>query len=261
MAFDVAEDGGLSNPRVHYRFAAGRGVDGMAIDVEGVLYGAAGDNKNAEENHAGVYVISSSGKLLGRIDVGEDPVTNCTHSADRASGRCTSRPVRPCTRCGRRTPASSSTRLWEMGISAVSAVAARISEECAWLEESAQTCAKQSRASWRSPGFTPAAGWQHGPGHRRQRRRRFHGDERGAVQGIPVSRRERQVLYIDTYEQGGGCCVSYPDFCELAIAGGVVLREWERSPTCGLLDDGGGFAESYSATQVSANAFQVLGRA
>ncbi len=78
MAFDVAEDGGLSNPRVHYRFGAGRGVDGMAIDVEGVLYGAAGDNKNAEENHAGVYVISPGGELLGRIDVGEDPVTNCT---------------------------------------------------------------------------------------------------------------------------------------------------------------------------------------
>ena len=78
MKFDVREDGGLENPRVHYSFGSGRGIDGMAADVEGNIYGAAGNNNNPPENHAGVYVISPQGELVGRIPVPEDAVTNCT---------------------------------------------------------------------------------------------------------------------------------------------------------------------------------------
>ncbi len=82
MAFDVADDGGLSNPRAHYSFGAGRGIDGMAIDVEGNIYGAAGDNGAPPENRAGVYVVNPLGKLLGRIDVPEDSVTNCNFGGE-----------------------------------------------------------------------------------------------------------------------------------------------------------------------------------
>lgn len=78
VAFDVQEDGTLANPRTHYSFGSGRGIDGMAVDVEGNLYGAAGSNKNAPENHAGIYVISAQGELIGRIPIPEDPITNCT---------------------------------------------------------------------------------------------------------------------------------------------------------------------------------------
>lgn len=78
MKFDVQEDGSLTNPRLHYSFGSGRGIDGMAIDVEGNIYGAAGSNDNPPENHAGIYVISPQGELLGRIPVPEDSVTNCT---------------------------------------------------------------------------------------------------------------------------------------------------------------------------------------
>ncbi|MCB9384345.1 MAG: SMP-30/gluconolactonase/LRE family protein [Bryobacterales bacterium] len=78
MAFDVAEDGSLSNGRSIYSFGGGRGIDGMAIDVDGNLYGAAGDNGNLPENPAGVYVITPEGKLAGVIPVSEDPITNCT---------------------------------------------------------------------------------------------------------------------------------------------------------------------------------------
>ena len=78
MKFDVREDGGLENPRVHYSFGSGRGIDGMTIDVEGNIYGAAGNNNNPPENHAGVYVISPQGEVVGRIPVPEDAVTNCT---------------------------------------------------------------------------------------------------------------------------------------------------------------------------------------
>jgi gluconolactonase len=77
MAFDVAEDGSLSNGRSIYSFGSGRGIDGMAIDVEGNLYGAAGTLANAPENPAGVYVITPAGELAGVIPIPEDPITNC----------------------------------------------------------------------------------------------------------------------------------------------------------------------------------------
>ncbi|MBI1353585.1 MAG: SMP-30/gluconolactonase/LRE family protein [Acidobacteria bacterium] len=77
VAFDIADDGSLSNPRTHYSFGAGRGIDGMAVDVDGNLYGAAGSNTGPPENRAGVYVISPAGELLGRIPIPEDAVTNC----------------------------------------------------------------------------------------------------------------------------------------------------------------------------------------
>jgi gluconolactonase len=66
-----------------YDFGRGRGGDGMAIDVEGRLYVAAGTNvaappKETADNKAGVYVLSPEGKLLEFIPVLEDMVTNCT---------------------------------------------------------------------------------------------------------------------------------------------------------------------------------------
>jgi len=78
MAFDLGDDGKPSNGRKHYSFGSGRGIDGMAIDTAGNIYGAAGNNDNPPENLAGVYVISPQGELVGRIPVPEDSVTNCT---------------------------------------------------------------------------------------------------------------------------------------------------------------------------------------
>lgn len=81
MAFDVAEDGSLSNPRSIYSFGSGRGIDGMAIDVEGNLYGAAGNNANPD-NPAGVYVITPEGELAGLIAIPEDTITNCNFGGE-----------------------------------------------------------------------------------------------------------------------------------------------------------------------------------
>ena len=81
-AFDLAADGSLSKQRVVYDFGKGRGGDGMRVDLKGNLWVAAGINKprgNEGETldvPAGVYVISPEGKLLGRIPVPEDLVTN-----------------------------------------------------------------------------------------------------------------------------------------------------------------------------------------
>lgn len=81
-AFDLAADGSLSKQRLVYDFGKGRGGDGMRVDVSGKLWVAAGINKprgNPGESldvAAGVYVISPQGKLLGRIPIPEDLITN-----------------------------------------------------------------------------------------------------------------------------------------------------------------------------------------
>ncbi len=81
-AFDLAADGSLSGQRVVFDFGKGRGGDGMRVDLNGNLWVAAGINKprgNPGESldvPAGVYVISPAGKLLGRIPIPEDVITN-----------------------------------------------------------------------------------------------------------------------------------------------------------------------------------------
>ncbi len=76
--FDIQADGRVANGRVHYSFGTGRGVDGMVMDVGGNIYGAAGTNTGPPDNLAGIYVISPEGKLVDRIPIPEDAVTNCT---------------------------------------------------------------------------------------------------------------------------------------------------------------------------------------
>jgi gluconolactonase len=81
-AFDLTADGSLSRQRVVYDFGKGRGGDGMRVDLNGNLWVAAGINRprgNPGESldvPAGVYVISLEGKLLGRIPIPEDVITN-----------------------------------------------------------------------------------------------------------------------------------------------------------------------------------------
>jgi gluconolactonase len=81
-AFDLAAEGSLSKQRLVYDFGKGRGGDGMRVDMKGNLWVAAGINKprgntgESLEVPAGVYVISPHGKLLGRIPVPEDLITN-----------------------------------------------------------------------------------------------------------------------------------------------------------------------------------------
>lgn len=80
-AFDLSAEGTLSNRRVHYNFYPGRSADGMAIDVEGNLYAAAGLHRRRGthetlDTKCGVHVISPQGKLLRMIPVPEDTITN-----------------------------------------------------------------------------------------------------------------------------------------------------------------------------------------
>lgn len=80
-AFDVSADGKLTNRRVVYDFGKGRGGDGMRLDTKGNLWVAAGilRPRNPTESAdvpPGIYVISPDGKLLGRIPIEEDVITN-----------------------------------------------------------------------------------------------------------------------------------------------------------------------------------------
>ena len=82
-AFDLTCDGTLSGQRSVYDFAPGRGGDGMAVDQNGNLYVAAGISRPRGPHETadvapGIYVMTPQGKLLGRIPVAEDVLTNVT---------------------------------------------------------------------------------------------------------------------------------------------------------------------------------------
>jgi len=89
-AFDLQPDGTASRGRTFFDFA-GRGGDGMSVDVQGNLYVAAGLNyppppgaragarawpAAALKTKTGVYVISPAGKLLKFIPIPEDIISN-----------------------------------------------------------------------------------------------------------------------------------------------------------------------------------------
>lgn len=75
-AFDVAPDGALGQARVLFDFGAGRGTDGMALDVDGHIWAAAGTGEKA-----GIYVFEleaprAGARKIGFIPVPDEP-TNC----------------------------------------------------------------------------------------------------------------------------------------------------------------------------------------
>ena len=71
VAFAVKADGTLEGKRVLHDFGKGRGIDGVALDTAGNIYGTAGTG-----DKAGVYVFSPDGKPLALIPTPGDP-TNC----------------------------------------------------------------------------------------------------------------------------------------------------------------------------------------
>lgn len=80
-AFDVAANGAVSRQRLVYDFGRGRGGDGMRLDAQGNLWVAAGISAPRTPNETaevptGIYVISPQGKLIGRIPIPEDVITN-----------------------------------------------------------------------------------------------------------------------------------------------------------------------------------------
>jgi gluconolactonase len=86
-AFDLSAEGDLSNQRVVFDFAPGRGGDGMAVDREGTLYIAAGISRPRGPHETadvppGIWVVTPAGQLQGRIPIVEDVLTNVTFGDD-----------------------------------------------------------------------------------------------------------------------------------------------------------------------------------
>ncbi|MBI3824292.1 MAG: SMP-30/gluconolactonase/LRE family protein [Planctomycetes bacterium] len=80
-AFNVTPYGTLDKQRLVYDFGKGRGGDGMKLDMDGNLWVAAGISVKRGpgetlDNPPGVYVISPAGKLLQRIPIPENLITN-----------------------------------------------------------------------------------------------------------------------------------------------------------------------------------------
>jgi gluconolactonase len=80
-AFDVTEDGALGYQRLVFDFGRGRGGDGLRLDEQGNIWVVAGITLprtagETAEVPPGVYVITPAGKLLGRIPIPEDVITN-----------------------------------------------------------------------------------------------------------------------------------------------------------------------------------------
>lgn len=86
-AFDLSEDGLISNQREVINFAPGRGGDGMAVDQQGNLYIAAGISAPRGPHETadvapGIWVFTPDGQVQGRIPIPEDVLTNVTFGGD-----------------------------------------------------------------------------------------------------------------------------------------------------------------------------------
>lgn len=80
-SFTIGDKGALSDQKQVYDFGKGRGGDGMRVDTKGNLWVAAGiltprGPGESTDVPPGIYVISPEGKLLGRIPILEDLMTN-----------------------------------------------------------------------------------------------------------------------------------------------------------------------------------------
>jgi gluconolactonase len=84
--FDLGADGSIepASRKLLFDWGSDRGPDGMAMDIEGRLYAAAGFNfphppvETANKHKAGIYVVAPEGGLLQFIPVPADMITNCT---------------------------------------------------------------------------------------------------------------------------------------------------------------------------------------
>jgi gluconolactonase len=86
-AFELSPDGVPGRQRLVFDFAPGRGGDGMTVDGRGNLYIAAGMYRprgphETDEVPPGIYVMTSAGKLIGRIPIPEDVITNVTFGGE-----------------------------------------------------------------------------------------------------------------------------------------------------------------------------------
>jgi putative ABC transport system permease protein len=74
-----------------------------------------------------------------------------------------------------------------------------------------------------------------------------------------VARNDR-ILYIGTQNHGRGCCVSYPDFLDWRAQAHSFEDLGAVADLQIVVSDAGGAPEHYDATEITANAFALLGQ-
>jgi len=87
LAYDLKDDGSVTNGRVHINFYPGRSGDGMRIDAEGNLYIAAGLHKTRKtsetlDTRPGIHVVNPKGQLVAFVETPEDTITNCAFGGE-----------------------------------------------------------------------------------------------------------------------------------------------------------------------------------
>ncbi|HWF83785.1 MAG TPA: hypothetical protein VG222_03020, partial [Vicinamibacterales bacterium] len=128
-----------------------------------------------------------------------------------------------------------------------------------WLESLAQDVRYALRGMRRSPGFTivAVATLALGIGVNATV---FTVTNAVLFKGFRLVERNDRLLYIGTQNNGHGCCVSYPDFVDWR----AQAKSFEGMGTVAdlqiTLTDEGAAPERYDATQISANAFRLLGQ-
>ncbi len=128
-----------------------------------------------------------------------------------------------------------------------------------WLDSLAQDIRYALRGMRRSPGFTivAVATLALGIGVNATV---FTVTNAVLFKGFRLVERNDRILYIGTQNNGHGCCVSYPDFIDWR----AQAKSFEGMGTVAdlqiTLTDEGGAPERYDASQVSANAFRLLGQ-
>ncbi len=80
LAFDVADDGTLSEQRMLVDFGEETGIDGMTMDVEGHIYAAV-----RSESRFGIAVFSNEGEELAFIPTRDLPTNCCFGIGDEAT--------------------------------------------------------------------------------------------------------------------------------------------------------------------------------
>ena len=80
-AYDLSDEGTVSNMRVFHDFYPGRSGDGMTIDSEGNLYVAAGlhqlrGTSETLDTPCGIHVFSPDGERIEFIPIPQDTITN-----------------------------------------------------------------------------------------------------------------------------------------------------------------------------------------
>jgi gluconolactonase len=77
LAFDLSSDGSVSNGRVLFDFAGGRGIDGMTVDSAGRIWATAGAGDKAGVHIFEIGADRSAAKLVSVVKTPENP-TNCS---------------------------------------------------------------------------------------------------------------------------------------------------------------------------------------